>query len=119
LISKKETIDQFQLYHDIIADADIGVLKLISTELEIKDAKKSVALLIGKKNGKVNVLVTLSDDLSKEGKLDANKIVKEKIAPLINGGGGGQKFLATASGTETSNIDKVVTQFREFLKSPL
>jgi alanyl-tRNA synthetase len=119
LISKKETVNQFQLYHDIIADADIGVLKLISTELEIKDAKQSVALLIGKKNGKVNVLVTLSDDLSKEGKLDANKIIKEKIAPLINGGGGGQKFLATASGTETSNLDKVISQFKEILRAPL
>jgi alanyl-tRNA synthetase len=120
LISKRETVNQFQLYHDIIADADIGVLKLISTELEIKDAKQSVALLIGKKNGKVNVLVTLSDDLSKAGKLDANKIVKEKIAPLINGGGGGQKFLATASGTEVSNLDKVITQFKELLQgSPL
>ena len=118
LISKKETVNQFQLYHDIIADADIGVLKLISTELEIKDAKQSVALLIGKKNGKVNVLITLSDDLSKEGKLDANKIIKEKIAPLINGGGGGQKFLATASGTEVGNLDKVITQFKEILKAP-
>jgi alanyl-tRNA synthetase len=119
LISKKETVNQFQLYHDIIADADIGYLKLISTELEIKDAKQSIALLIGKKNGKINVLVTLSDDLSKEGKLDANKIIKEKIAPLINGGGGGQKFLATASGTESGNIDKVVSQFKEMLKTPL
>ena len=117
LISKKETVNQFQLYHDIIADADIGVLKLISTELEIKDAKQSVALLIGKKNGKVNVLITLSDDLSKEGKLDANKIIKEKIAPLINGGGGGQKFLATASGSEASNVDKVIAQFKEMLKT--
>ena len=119
LISKKETVNQFQLYHDVIADADIGVLKLISTELEIKDAKQSVALLIGKKNGRVNVLITLSDDLSKEGKLDANKIIKEKIAPLINGGGGGQKFLATASGSEAGNIDKVITQFKEILKTPL
>ncbi|HET9825153.1 MAG TPA: alanine--tRNA ligase, partial [Chitinophagaceae bacterium] len=119
LISNKETINHLQLYHDIIPDADIGVLKLISSELDIKDAKQSVALLIGKKNGKVNVLVTLSDDVTKQGKLDANKIVKEKIAPLINGGGGGQKFLATASGTETSNIDKIVNQFKDILSAPI
>jgi len=119
LISKKETVNHFQLYHDIILDADIDVLKLISSELEIKDAKQAVALLIGKKNGKVNVLVTLSDDLSKEGKLDANKIIKEKIAPLINGGGGGQKFLATASGTDTGNVDQVINQFKEMLKAPV
>ena len=63
--------------------------------------------------------MALSDDLAKAEKLDANKIVKETIAPLINGGGGGQKFLATASGSEVSNIDKVINQFKEVLNKPL
>jgi len=89
---------------------------MISSELRIKDHERSVALLIGKKDGKVNVLVALSDDLAKAGPYDANKIIKEKIAPMINGGGGGQKFLATASGTDAANIDKIVSQFKEILK---
>jgi len=116
IISKKETINDIQLYHDIIIDADMDVLKLITSELEIKDSRQSAALLIGKKNGKINVVVTLSDDLTTERGLDANKIVKEKIAPAIKGGGGGQKFLATASGTEAGDVDKVVIQFKEILK---
>ena len=91
---------------------------MISSELRIKDNERSVALLIGKKDMKVNVLVALSDDLVKAGQFDANKIVKEKIAPMINGGGGGQKFLATASGTDAANIDKLVNQFREILNKP-
>jgi len=60
--------------------------------------------------------VALSDDLVKAGQYDANKIIKEKIAPLINGGGGGQKFLATASGTESGNVDRLVEQFKEIFK---
>ena len=119
LISKKETINNYAFYHDMILDADINLLKLISSELQIKNAKHSVALLIGKKDGKVNILLALSDDLAKAEKLDANKIIKETIAPLINGGGGGQKFLATASGSEVSNIDKVINQFKEVLNKPL
>ena len=119
LISKKETINNYAFYHDVILDADINLLKLISSELQIKNDKHSVALLIGKKDGKVNILLALSDDLAKAEKLDANKIVKETIAPLINGGGGGQKFLATASGSEVSNIDKVINQFKEVLNKPL
>jgi len=119
LIAKKETINDIQLYHDIIADADMDVLKLITSELEIKNSRQSAALLIGKKNGKVNVVVTLSDDLTNKYGLDANKIVKEKIAPAIKGGGGGQKFLATASGTDAGDVDKVVTQFKEILKKQL
>jgi len=116
LVSKKQVINRFDFYNDIIADGDINLLKMISSELRIKDHERSVALLIGKKDGKVNVLVALSDDLATAGPYDANKIIKEKIAPMINGGGGGQKFLATASGTEAANIDKLVSQFKEILK---
>jgi alanyl-tRNA synthetase len=118
LVLKKQVINHLDFYNDIIADADINLLKMISSELRIKDSERSVALLIGKKDGKVNVLVALSEDLVKAAQFDANKIVKEKIAPMINGGGGGQKFLATASGTEPANIDKLVNQFREILNKP-
>ena len=118
LVLKKQVINHLDFYNDIIADADINLLKMISSELRIKDNERSVALLIGKKDGKVNVLVALSDDLAKAGQFDANKIVKEKIAPMINGGGGGQKFLATASGADAANIDKLVNQFREILNKP-
>ena len=112
-------MNHFNFYNDIITDGDIPLLKMISSELQIKDNEQSVALLIGKKDGKVNVLVALSDDLVKAGHYDANKIIKEKIAPMINGGGGGQKFLATASGTDSANIDKLVNQFKEILNKPL
>ena len=116
LILKKQVINHFNFYHDIIPDGDIALLKMISSDLQIKDNVKSVGLLVGKKDGKVNVLVALSEDLVKAGYYDANKIIKEKIAPLINGGGGGQKFLATASGTESGHVDRLVEQFKEIFK---
>ena len=119
IVLKKQKINHLDFYNDIIVDGDINLLKMISSELQIKDNEQSVALLIGKKDGKVNVLVALSDDLVKAGQYDANKIIKEKIAPLINGGGGGQKFLATASGTDAANIDNLVNQFKEILNKPL
>ncbi len=118
VISKKRKINHLNFYNDIIVDGDINLLKMISSELRIKGNERSVALLIGKKDGKVNVLVALSDDLVEAGRYDANKIIKEKIAPLIYGGGGGQKFLATASGTDAANIDKLVNQFEEILNKP-
>jgi len=37
-----------------------------------------------------------------------NKIIKEQIAPLIKGGGGGQKTLATAGGQDISQLEKVI-----------
>jgi len=116
LLLKKQAVDHFNFFYDIIQDGDITLLKIIFSELHVKDGERSIALLIGKKDGKVNVLVGLSDDLVKAGKYDANKIIKDKIAPMINGGGGGQKFLATASGTDAANIDEMVNQFKETFK---
>lgn len=119
LVLKKQVINHLDFYSDIIPEGDMTLLKMISSELQIKDNKQSAALLVGNKDGKVNVLVALSDDLVKAGHYDANKIIKESIAPMINGGGGGQKFLATASGTDGASADKLVNQFKEILNKPL
>jgi alanyl-tRNA synthetase len=40
--------------------------------------------------------------------LDAGKIIKEHIAPLIKGGGGGNKTLATAGGQDASQLVNVI-----------
>jgi len=47
--------------------------------------------------------------------LDAIKIIKEQIAPLIKGGGGGQKTLATASGQEAGNLATVIEKVKSLL----
>ena len=50
----------------------------------------------------------IDDSLSADKNLDAVKIIKQNIAPLIKGGGGGQKTLATAGGQDASNLDNVI-----------
>jgi alanyl-tRNA synthetase len=48
-------------------------------------------------------------------KLDAGKIIKEIVAPLIKGGGGGQKTLATAGGSDISNLEQVIEKVKSLL----
>jgi len=115
LVLKKQIVNHLDFYCDFIPEGDIPLLKMILSDLHIKDNKRSVALLVGNKDGKVNVLVAFSDDLVGAGHFDANKIIKEQIAPMINGGGGGQKFLATATGTSNASVDKLVQHFKEML----
>ena len=43
------------------------------------------------------------------------KIIKEKVAALIRGGGGGQKTLATAGGQDISNLNEVIQTVRSLL----
>jgi alanyl-tRNA synthetase len=118
LILKKQEINSVNFYSDVIADVDLNVLKKIFSELGIKNDQdqKAVAFLIGTANNKVNFLLGCSESLKD---FDCNKIVKEQIAPLINGGGGGQKFLATGTGTEKSKIDLVIKKIQETLSKPL
>ena len=65
--------------------------------------------------GKAQVAILLDEQLAKSKNLEAPKIVKEHIAPLIKGGGGGQKTLATAGGQDASNLHQVI----EIVKSLL
>jgi len=117
LVLKKELVNSVKFYHDTILNADAGVLKRIYSDLDIKESdKKEVALLIGKKEGKVNVLLGCSQGFAE---FDCNKIIKQQIAALISGGGGGQKFLATASGTDAGRFDSILNLVKEILNKPL
>ncbi len=114
LTLKREKINSVDFYQDIIIDVDMGVLKKIFFELEIKNSEeqKGVALLISKKDGKTNVLLGCSDIFLS---FDSNKIIKEIISPIINGKGGGQKNLATAVGENGSHLSEVIEKVKSLL----
>jgi alanyl-tRNA synthetase len=76
-----------------------------------------VGVLISQIEDKVGIVAVVSDDLIKEKKLSAGKIVGE-LAKLVGGGGGGRPHLATAGGKDISgipaaisNVEKVVGSF--------
>lgn len=114
LILKKEMLNSINFYHDVILDAEISVLKKIYSELNLKDkvTEKAVAFLVGTKNDKLSILLGCTESLKE---FDCNKIVKEQISPLINGGGGGQKNLATGTGTDKGKIDLAVKKIKDTL----
>ena len=58
----------------------------------------------------------VNDTLQTSKGLEAQKIIKEQVAPLIKGGGGGQKGLATAGGQDPSNLLQVIESVKGLLK---
>ena len=68
----------------------------------------SVVILTAESGGKANIALSISEDLVSSKSWQAPTIIKEKIAPLIKGGGGGQKTLATAGGQDATQLDKVL-----------
>jgi alanyl-tRNA synthetase len=57
----------------------------------------------------------LDETLATQKNLEAPKIIKEQVAPLIKGGGGGQKTLATAGGQDASNLKTVIERVKDLL----
>jgi alanyl-tRNA synthetase len=75
--------------------------------LDLKD-NTDIAVIAANIDGKASVAIMLSDNFINVTKLEAPKIIKEHIAPIIKGGGGGQKTLATAGGQDANNLQKVI-----------
>jgi alanyl-tRNA synthetase len=66
-------------------------------------------------DGKVGLNIGMSDALLARG-LNAGAMVRE-ISPLINGGGGGQPFFATAGGKNPDGIDAALNKAREIAQN--
>ncbi|HEX9252877.1 MAG TPA: DHHA1 domain-containing protein, partial [Ignavibacteriaceae bacterium] len=91
-------------------------LKSFGDEMRNK-IKSGVGVLIAQIEDKVGIVAIVSDDLIKDKKLSAGKIVGE-LAKLVGGGGGGRPHLATAGGkdvnqivTALSKVEKIVGSF--------
>jgi len=67
-----------------------------------------LVVLVASIQGKAAVAIGISEALVKSSGLNAGKIIKEVVAPLIQGGGGGQPGLATAGGQDISSLNKVL-----------
>ena len=66
--------------------------------------------------GKASVVIALAENLVQAKNWDASKMIKEKVAPLIKGGGGGQKTLATAGGQDAGQFDKIMQDMRQMIE---
>ena len=87
-------------------------LKKLSVDLSKK--MNGVVVLCASINGKATVAVAISESLADKG-FDANKIIKEHVAPLIKGGGGGNKTSAIAGGQDSSAFQQVIEQLKGLL----
>ena len=87
-------------------DFDISGLKNLAFSLS-KKFKNLYLLFIAKNNSKVNMICFISKDLVEFQGLDARKEIKT-FSALVNGGGGGQDFMATAGGSKIEGINDVL-----------
>jgi alanyl-tRNA synthetase len=114
LVDKAVIINGIRFVSGLVESDSSDILKNVA--YQIRTSSEHTVMVIGSENsGKANLLVTVSDDLVKNKNINAVSIIKE-ISSEINGGGGGQPFLATAGGKNPAGIQAALTKAAEFLK---
>lgn len=114
VLKKDEMIGDVAFIGDIVEVGSPDALKKLCAD--IKHHLSDHLIVLGANiGGKPFVAVGVDEKIMATKGLDANKIIKEQIAPLIKGGGGGQKTLATAGGQESGNLPAAIALVRSLL----
>ena len=107
-------IDNLRLLKGIVEVESAETLKTIAHQ--IRTSADDIILVIGADiGGKANLLVMVCDKILREKKINAVSIIKE-IAVNIEGGGGGQPFLASAGGKKTAGLPKALSKAEDYLR---
>ncbi|HEY8690289.1 MAG TPA: alanine--tRNA ligase, partial [Chitinophagaceae bacterium] len=114
LLQKVEKINGVNFIGQLVTVSNADALKKICFSLK-NELKDYVIVLTADIGGKPNVAVMLDEAIATSKNWEAPKIIKEHIAPLIKGGGGGQKTLATAGGQDVSHLSDVIEKVKSLL----
>ncbi len=114
LEEKSGEINGIRFISGVIENGSAEMLKTIAHQ--IRSSSDNTVLVIGASSGdKANIFAMVSDSLVNSRNLSAVAIIKE-ISGEINGGGGGQPFLASAGGKNPSGLPAALSKAGEYLK---
>jgi alanyl-tRNA synthetase len=114
LKDKMQSINGTSFIGEIVDSVSVDSLKKLAFELK-SIISNPIIVLASAIDGKAGVVLLFDEEQTKEKSLDAGALIKQKIAPLIKGGGGGQKTLATAGGQDVSSLHEVIKTVKGLL----
>jgi alanyl-tRNA synthetase len=92
---------------------DQNSIKVLAFDLGNKI--ENLFLLVGTElDGKAFLTCYIAKNLVDEKRLDAGKVVRE-LGKLIQGGGGGQPYFATAGGKKPEGIEKALIKGKDYI----
>ena len=115
IISRGVPVDGFTVVSARIEAGTADELKSLADRLREK-LPSGVGVLGAVIDQKVALVCVVTDDLIKDKKLQAGKIVGE-LAKRVGGGGGGRPHLATAGGKDISKLDETLEQVSGIIQS--
>jgi alanyl-tRNA synthetase len=114
LMTKDEIVNGITFVGDIIEVPNADSLKKLCTDLK-NHLHDHVVVLCANVGGKAHVAISISDTVVAAKNLDASKMIKETVSGLIQGGGGGQKNLATAGGQNVGGLVLVIEEVKKLV----
>ena len=112
LKNKIETINGVPFLGEVVS-LDAGSIKDILFQLK-GEYPSFVGVIGGKTDDKCSLNIILTDDIIQNKGLNAGSLIKE-TATLINGGGGGQPFFATAGGKNPNGLKNAISLIKSKL----
>ena len=116
LLQKDAIINNVSFIGEIVEVPSADALKKLCADLK-HHLHDHFIVLCSNIGGKANVAVGISETVIAAKNLDANKIIKETVGPMIVGGGGGQKTLASAGGQDVSKFAVIIETLKQKLNS--
>ena len=98
-----------------VVDLDKDALRGLADSLKAR-IKSGVVVLASTSDGKVQVVVAVTPDLT--GRIKAGQVVKE-IAPIVGGAGGGRPDFAEAGGKQPEKVDEMLDASRSVVEKLL
>jgi len=113
LVANASTINKIKFVAGVVETDSPDILKNVAYQIRTSSAG-IIMVLASEIGGKANILVTVTDDLVKGRNINAISIIKE-ISSEINGGGGGQPFLATAGGKNPAGLQNALKKAEAYI----
>lgn len=114
VLQKDEVVGDVNFVADIVEVASADALKKLCFDIK-HHVNDHVVVLGANIDGKAFVAIGVDEKVIAAKEIDANTLIKKHVAPLIKGGGGGQKTLATAGGQNASALQQVIDTVKGLL----
>ncbi|RPD48180.1 alanine--tRNA ligase [Paracnuella aquatica] len=111
LKSQAQPMGDAQFIGAVVSVGSADALKKLAFELKAA-VPNPLVVLAADIAGKAQVVILLDEAQVAAKNLDAGALIKQTVAPLIKGGGGGQKSLATAGGQNVAQLADVIEAVR-------
>jgi len=113
LIKNKKEVNGLSVIAESVKLSDAKALKTMVFNMA-KELDRSIVFIANNNDGKVQLMLKINDQLVDEKGLDAASAIKD-LARHVRGGGGGQKYFATAGGAHPEGIPDAMQALEDWV----